>query len=76
MIVQNLADEMQPPTKEGDEGSIEIFSLTIRSIIVEGNAQTAPPLIKILEPMILRGLSTQHMKLKEQALDICDILFK
>ena len=37
MILQNLADGMQPPVKEGDDGSIEIFSLTIRTIIMEGN---------------------------------------
>ena len=37
-IVRSLAEGMQPPAKEGDDdGSIEIFSLAIRSIIMEGN---------------------------------------
>ena len=39
MIMQTLANGMKPPTDAQEEGTIEIFSLTIRSIIEESDEQ-------------------------------------
>ena len=72
MIVQNLADNLKPPTDQAGIDSLEIYSLAIRSIIDDCKDSSAVALIKIVFPTILNGLKSDSLKLIEGCFDICD----
>ena len=74
MIIKHLCAGIKP---DGDEKTLEIFSLTLRTIIMEADMKSAVSIINILYPMIINGLKPNApVKVKEQCLDISDQMFK
>ena len=52
MILQKLAQDIV----DGDEKTIDIFSLTVRGIINESEDESAASIIQTLQPQMLRGI--------------------
>jgi len=71
-IVQKLAQEIV----DGDQKTLDIFSLTVRGIVNESSEDAATGIITNLMPHMQRGIETKGGDIKEECLDILTDVFK
>jgi hypothetical protein len=61
---------------DGDQKTLDIFSLTVRGIVNESSEDSAVGIISNLLPHMTRGIETKGNNIKEECLDILTDLFK
>jgi hypothetical protein len=72
MIMQKLASEIV----DGDEKTIDIFTLTVRGIVNEASDEGASGIITTLQPLMMKGIEQKSAAVKEECLDIFTDVFK
>lgn len=72
MILQKLGQEII----NGPVDTLDIFSLTVRTIIGESKEESADGIVNTIYPSLLKGIETGDASRKVECLDICTELFK
>ena len=70
--MQKLASEIV----DGDEKTIDIFTLTVRGIVNEASDEGASGIITTLQPLMMKGIEQKSAAVKEECLDIFTDVFK
>jgi hypothetical protein len=61
---------------DGDQKTLDIFSLTVRGIVNESSEDHASGIISTLQPQMIHGIESKGNNIKEECLDILTDLFK